>query len=110
MNGTIPHDVVVNYKSSSLFLHPAHPGTGIIAGGSVRKMLSVSGITDIIAKQHGAPNGITNARVAMKALSSLKPLSQVRTFPKTKTTESSTESKTERKVSSVKTPAKKKAE
>jgi ribosomal protein S5 len=73
-------------------------------------MLSVSGITDIIAKQHGAPNGITNARVAMKALSSLKPLSQVRTFPKTKTTESSTESKTERKVSSVKTPAKKKAE
>lgn len=82
VNGTIPHDIVVNFKSSSLFLHPAHPGTGIIAGGSVRKMLAVSGITDIIAKQHGAPNGITNARVAMKALSNLKPLSQVRSFTK----------------------------
>lgn len=43
-------------------------------------MLAVSGITDIIAKQHGAPNGITNARVAMKALSALKPLSHVRSF------------------------------
>jgi len=31
VNGTIPHDVAVNFKSSSLFLHPAHPGTGIIA-------------------------------------------------------------------------------
>ncbi len=80
VNGTIPHDVAVNFKSSSLFLHPAHPGTGIIAGGSVRKMLAVSGISDIIAKQHGSPNGITNARVAMKAFAALKPLSQIRTF------------------------------
>lgn len=32
INGTIAHDVVANFKSSSLFLHPAHPGTGIIAG------------------------------------------------------------------------------
>ena len=31
VNGTIPHDVTVNYKSSALFIHPAHPGTGIIA-------------------------------------------------------------------------------
>ncbi len=83
VNGTIPHDVSINFKSSSLFLHPAHPGTGIIAGGSVRKMFAVSGIKDIIAKQHGAPNGITNARVAMKALRALKPLSLVRTFGKT---------------------------
>jgi small subunit ribosomal protein S5 len=110
VNGTIPHDVVVNFKSSSLFLHPAHPGTGIIAGGSVRKMLAVSGITDIIAKQHGAPNGITNARVAMKALSALKPLSQVRSFAKAKTTETVTETKTEKKAPAKKAPAKKKAE
>lgn len=80
INGTIIHDVSANFKSSSLFLHPAHPGTGLIAGGSVRKILSVSGIKDIIAKQHGAPNGITNARVAMKALSLLKPASQVKSF------------------------------
>ncbi len=83
VNGTIPHEVAVNFKSSSLFLHPAHPGTGIIAGGSVRKVFAVSGIKDIIAKQHGASNGITNARVTMKALQSLKPLNLVREFGKT---------------------------
>lgn len=77
---TIAHDVAVNFKSSSLFLHPAHPGTGIIAGGAVRKIFAVSGIKDIIAKQHGAPNPITNARVAMKALSALKPASQIKSF------------------------------
>lgn len=80
VNGTILHDVSASFKSSALFLHPAHPGTGIIAGGSVRKILAVSGVKDVIAKQHGAPNGITNARVAMKALASLKPLSHVKTF------------------------------
>lgn len=73
VNGTIPHDVMVEFKSSSLFLHQAHPGTGIIAGGAVRKVFAVSGLKDIIAKQHGAPNKITNARVAMKALRSLRP-------------------------------------
>ncbi len=107
VNGTIPHDVFVNFKSSSLMIHPAHPGTGIIAGGSVRKILAVSGLSDVIAKQHGAPNGITNARVAMKALASLKPLSQTRSFekatPKAETT-------TEKKPAAKKAPAKKKAE
>lgn len=73
VNGTIPHDVMVEFKSSSLFLHQAHPGTGIIAGGAVRKVFAVSGLKDIIAKQHGAPNKITNARVAMKALGALRP-------------------------------------
>lgn len=73
VNGTIPHDVSVNFKSSSLYIHPAHPGTGIIAWGAVRKIFAVSWIKDVIAKQHGAPNMITNARVALKALKSLKP-------------------------------------
>ena len=80
VNGTIPHDVAVNFKSSSLYIHPAHPGTGIIAGGAVRKLFAVSGIKDVIAKQHGAPNKITNARVAIKALASLKPLALMTTF------------------------------
>ncbi|MBC7503689.1 30S ribosomal protein S5 [Candidatus Gracilibacteria bacterium] len=82
VNGTIAHDVSINFKSSSLFLHPAHPGTGIIAGGAVRKICSVSGLKDVIAKQHGSSNPITNARVAMKAFSALKPVSQIRSFAK----------------------------
>ncbi len=87
VNGTIAHDVSVNYKASSLFLHPAHPGTGIIAGGAVRKICSVSGLKDVIAKQHGGSNPITNARVAMKAFSALKPVSQIKSFSKAPATE-----------------------
>ncbi len=90
-NGTIAHDVSVNYKASTLFLHPAHPGTGIIAGGAVRKICSVSGLKDVIAKQHGSSNPITNARVAMKAFSALKPTSQIKSFAKVVATTESTE-------------------
>lgn len=109
VNGTIPHDVSVGFKSSALFLHPAHPGTGIIAGGSVRKVFAVSGLKDIIAKQHGSPNGITNARVTMKALQALKPLALVRDFAK-KATSSETQNEEAKKPVAKKAPAKKKAE
>lgn len=101
VNGTIAHDVFVSYKSSSVFLHPASPGTGIIAGGSVRKIFAVSGLKDVIAKQHGAPNRITNARVAMKALASIKPLHLTTRFDK-KSTQTET-------VVATESPAKKAA-
>ena len=112
VNGTIPHDVSANYKASSLFLHPAHAGTGIIAGGSVRKIFAVSGIKDVIAKQHGAPNKITNARVTMTALASLKPTALLNTFSKKAPSESKSEVKETVAVAAVpkKAPAKKKAE
>ena len=84
VDGTIAHDVTANYKSSAIFIHPAHPGTGIIAGGSARKVFAVAGLKDVIAKQHGAPNTITNTRVTLKALQSLKPSSLTRSFSKAK--------------------------
>jgi small subunit ribosomal protein S5 len=107
VNGTIPHDLAMNFKASSLFLHPAHPGTGIIAGGSVRKLLSVSGIVDIIAKQHGSSNGITNVRVAIKALAALKPLVQVRSFAKSSKAPAPKAEKAPKTEAAVKAPAKK---
>ncbi len=111
VNGTIPHDVSANYKASSLFLHPAHAGTGIIAGGSVRKIFAVSGIKDVIAKQHGAPNKITNARVTMKALASLKPVSLITAFSKQPKTDAGEKESSEVAPTPVKkAPAKKKAE
>ena len=82
VDGTIAHDVTANFKSSAIFIHPAHPGTGIIAGGSARKVFAVAGLKDVIAKQHGAPNTITNTRVTLKALQSLKPSSLTRSFSK----------------------------
>ncbi len=78
VGGTIPFDVERKYKASRIFLHPASPGTGIIAGGAVRKLFMVSGIRDILTKQHGAPNNITNVRVVLDALTDLaaKPKAQ----------------------------------
>ena len=84
VDGTSAHDVTANFKSSAIFIHPAHPGTGIIAGGSARKVFAVAGLKDVIAKQHGAPNTITNTRVTLKALQSLKPSSLTRSFSKAK--------------------------
>ena len=115
VNGTIPHDVATKYKASGLYIHPAHPGTGIIAWGAVRKIFAVSGIKDIIAKQHGAPNGITNARVTLKALSLLKPLSLNNSFASKKISEVKIEAKkeekaVEKKEPTPKAPAKKQAE
>lgn len=107
--GTIAHDVSINFKSSSLFLHPAHPGTGIIAGGAVRKICSVSGLKDVIAKQHGSSNPITNARVAMKAFAALKPVSQIKSFSKVVSAETPVAKEKEAPLEPKKAPAAKKS-
>lgn len=72
IDGTIAHDLNTSYKAANIFIHPASKGTGLIAGGSARKVFAVAGIKDILAKQRGTNNPITNARVTMKALSMLK--------------------------------------
>ena len=72
-NGTIAYDVSAKYKAAAVYVHPAAEGTGIIAGGAVRKVLAVSGIRDILAKQNGSSkNPINNARAVIKALTLLK--------------------------------------
>lgn len=71
-DGTIPYDVTVKYKAAKLMVHPASKGTGIIAGGSARKVLSVAGYTDVLAKRYGSSNLINNARATLKALTSFK--------------------------------------
>ncbi len=69
---TIPHEVLFKFKSSRLLLKPAAPGTGIVAGSSVRMVAEVAGINDILSKILGANNKITNAYAAVKALESLR--------------------------------------
>ena len=71
-DGTIPYDITVKYKAAKLMIHPASKGTGIIAGGSARKVLSVAGYKDVLAKRYGSNNLINNARAAIKALTSFK--------------------------------------
>lgn len=82
VNGTIAHDLTADFKACSIFIHPAHEGTGIIAGGSARKVFAVAGLKDIIAKQHGSSNTIASTRVTLKALKALKPANLVKTFAK----------------------------
>jgi small subunit ribosomal protein S5 len=73
-NGTLPHDVKIKYKSARILMMPAGPGTGIIAGGAVRKIAELAGIKNILSKMFGCSNRITNAKATMLALRSLIPI------------------------------------
>lgn len=69
---TIPHAITINYGAASVMLKPAVPGTGVIAGGSIRAVLEACGIKDILAKSLGNSNHINVARATIFALTSLK--------------------------------------
>ena len=69
---TIPHEVRTKYKSAEILLMPAAPGTGIIAGGTLRRVVELAGIKDILSKSFGTTNKIACSRAALEALKMLK--------------------------------------
>jgi small subunit ribosomal protein S5 len=69
---TIPHPVLIHFGASTVMLKPASPGTGVVAGGSVRAILEAAGVRDVLAKSLGSSNPINAAWATLKALESLK--------------------------------------
>ena len=68
---SIPHVVTASYGACSIMLRPASQGTGVIAGGSVRTVLELAGIKNILAKQFGSNNILNNAKATILALTTL---------------------------------------
>ena len=79
---TIPHTVQVKYKAAEMLIMPASPGTGVIAGGSLRKILHLAGVKNVLSKNIGSRNTLVTAQASMKALKALRPVkaSQVKPF------------------------------
>nr|YP_011007541.1 30S ribosomal protein S5 [Syringoderma abyssicola]WAM64970.1 30S ribosomal protein S5 [Syringoderma abyssicola] len=74
---TIPHAIIGIAGGSKVFIRPAVQGTGVIAGGSVRVVLELAGIKNILSKQLGSNNGLNNARATISGLKNLTTMEQV---------------------------------
>jgi small subunit ribosomal protein S5 len=72
INETIPHEMVIKYKSSSLMLKPARPGTGVIAGGAVRSVMDLAGVKNIVSKMLGSNNKVNNVKAVFAAFGKMK--------------------------------------
>lgn len=68
---TIPHEMIGNYKSASVIVRPAVPGTGIIAGGAVRAVADAAGIKDMLSKSLGSKNNLNTVKATFDAFEHL---------------------------------------
>lgn len=76
-SGTLQHTVTGRHGAASVFLAPAADGTGIIAGGPMRAVFEVMGVTNVVAKSHGSSNPYNLVRATLNALRNMNTPSEI---------------------------------
>ena len=75
-SNSIPHPITGRFGAAKLVLRPSAPGSGVIAGGSVRTVLELAGVKNILSKQLGSNNLLNNARATVEGLALLRSFSK----------------------------------
>lgn len=72
IEGTIPHEVIAKFGSGKVWMRPAAPGTGVIAGAGVRAVLEAAGVKNVLTKSLGSSNPFNVVGAALECLRGLK--------------------------------------
>ncbi|MDE2127552.1 MAG: 30S ribosomal protein S5 [Armatimonadetes bacterium] len=76
-SGTLPHEIFLRQGAAEVMLRPASAGTGIVAGSSMRTILELAGVTDVLGKSLGSANALNIAWVTIEALKRMKQAGEV---------------------------------
>ncbi len=71
--GTVPHEAIGRVGGAKILIKPAAAGTGLIAGGVVRTVLEVAGVSNVLSKSLGSTNKINTAYATLAALETMEP-------------------------------------
>ncbi len=72
LKGTLPHEQLGKYSGAKVYIQPATPGTGVIAGGAMRAVLESVGVKDVLAKSKGSSNPHSVVKATIDALSKMR--------------------------------------